>query len=317
MSDFSKIVASYSKETRITLIRRCKDRNTVIPTGGPRMRATQIDRLNGFDPEAWKAFYTPYRDFALWIAKNINQKKHFGLTDAECEEIAQNVMERVIESIRDFDPDMPSRRHSGRVKFRSWFYSQVFSEIGYFKREDHYKLFKRDFENSEKNVENATEEECELDNVPARRRHPENFEDAADEDRGSENAPTEDVGDTAEEECESNGLSAEYYPEEAKYAAKEILDDICIDPATDAELDKFDEKFHRERAEAIKAKALELLAQSRIKPRNIEAFQMFMNGRPVAEITKETGLTENSVHQAVSRCRRFIAKRHRELEKKL
>ena len=39
MSDFSKIVASYSKETRITLIRRCKDRNTVIPTGGARMRA--------------------------------------------------------------------------------------------------------------------------------------------------------------------------------------------------------------------------------------------------------------------------------------
>ena len=64
-------------------------------------------------------------------------------------------------------------------------------------------------------------------------------------------------------------------------------------------------------------KAMELLAQSRTNKRNIEAFQMFLNDRSVTDIAAELGMAENSVHQAVSRCRRFLTERRKMLEELL
>ena len=59
---------------------------------------------------------------------------------------------------------------------------------------------------------------------------------------------------------------------------------------------------------------MELLTRSRTNKRNIEAFQMFLNGRTTAEIAAELEMPENSVYQAVCRCRRFLVERRRELE---
>lgn len=87
-----------------------------------------------------------------------------------------------------------------------------------------------------------------------------------------------------------------------------------LDPEADADIEGFDARFHEEREQAIHAKAMELLTQSRTNKRNIEAFQMFLNGRTTAEIAAELEMPENSVYQAVCRCRRFLVERRRELE---
>ena len=87
-----------------------------------------------------------------------------------------------------------------------------------------------------------------------------------------------------------------------------------FDPELDADVAEFDARFHEEREQAIQIKAMELLAQSRTNKRNIEAFQMFLNNRSVADIASELGMAENSVHQAVSRCRRFLTERRKILE---
>ena len=87
-----------------------------------------------------------------------------------------------------------------------------------------------------------------------------------------------------------------------------------FNPDLDADVAEFDARFHEEREQAIQTKAMELLAQSRTNKRNIEAFQMVVNGRPVPEIAKELDMSENSVHQATSRCRRFLLEHRRELE---
>ena len=89
-----------------------------------------------------------------------------------------------------------------------------------------------------------------------------------------------------------------------------------FDPERDARAD-FDARFYEEREQAIQTKAMELLAQSRTNKRNIEAFQMFLNGRSVADIASELDMAENSVHQAVSRCRRFLTERRKMLEELL
>jgi DNA-directed RNA polymerase specialized sigma24 family protein len=44
---------------------------------------------------------------------------------------------------------------------------------------------------------------------------------------------------------------------------------------------------------------------------------MFLNDRSVADIAAELGMAENSVHQAVSRCRRFLTERRKVLEELL
>ncbi len=85
-----------------------------------------------------------------------------------------------------------------------------------------------------------------------------------------------------------------------------------IDP--DADFADMDLAFHEEREKAIRIKTMELLTQSRTNKRNIEAFQMFLNGRSVEEIASELDMQVNSVHQAVCRCRRFLAERRNELE---
>ena len=85
-------------------------------------------------------------------------------------------------------------------------------------------------------------------------------------------------------------------------------------PELDADIAEFDAHFHEEREQAIQMKAMELLTLSRTNKRNIEAFQMFLNGRSVADIATELDMAENSVHQAVSRCRRFLTERRKELE---
>ena len=90
-----------------------------------------------------------------------------------------------------------------------------------------------------------------------------------------------------------------------------------FNPDLDADVAEFDARFHEEREQAIQTKAMELLAQSRTNKRNIEAFQMFLNGRSVADIAAELGMAENSVHQAVSRCRRFLTERRKMLEELL
>ena len=87
-----------------------------------------------------------------------------------------------------------------------------------------------------------------------------------------------------------------------------------FDPEQDADLAAFDSAFHKEREEAILAKTMDLLTQSRTNKRNIEAFQMFLNGRSIPDIAAELDMSENSVHQAVCRCRRFLAERRNELE---
>ena len=90
-----------------------------------------------------------------------------------------------------------------------------------------------------------------------------------------------------------------------------------FNPDLDADVAEFDARFHEEREQAIQTKAMELLAQSRTNKRNIEAFQMFLNDRSVADIAAELGMAENSVHQAVSRCRRFLTERRKMLEELL
>jgi len=84
---------------------------------------------------------------------------------------------------------------------------------------------------------------------------------------------------------------------------QENMETVEFDPEMDADMLQWDQTFLEEREQAIQKKLLELLAKSRTNKRNIEAFQMVVNGRPVPEIAKELDMSENSVHQATSRCR--------------
>ena len=92
------------------------------------------------------------------------------------------------------------------------------------------------------------------------------------------------------------------------------METVEFDPEMDADMLQWDQTFLEEREQAIQKKLLELLAKSRTNKRNIEAFQMVVNGRPVPEIAQELDMSENSVHQATSRCRRFLSEHRRELE---
>ena len=92
------------------------------------------------------------------------------------------------------------------------------------------------------------------------------------------------------------------------------METVEFDPEMDADMLQWDQTFLEEREQAIQKKLLELLAKSRTNKRNIEAFQMVVNGRPVPEIAQELDMSENSVHQATSRCRRFLLEHRRELE---
>ena len=194
-------------------------------------RKTLIERCRNADPQAWEAFYTPYRNYAF----NIIRYKYFDFSPEECDDIAQEVMIKVSGSIRRFDPELPSRNKPGeKAKFRSWFYNQVRT------------VARTHFRNRRKN--------------------------------------------------------------------REIFE---YDPELDADLAEFDARFHEEREQAIKAKAMELLTRSRTKPCTIEAYQMQLNGCAVPAIAGELGMTENQVHQAVCRCRRFLEEHRRELEELL
>ena len=205
MPDFSNITPY---QTRQTLIAKCKEK----------------------DEAAWMAFYEPYRKYAFIIIR------HFypSLSVQESEELAHEVMVRVVDSIERFDPEMPSRYNLGeRVKFRTWFYNQIRTVV---------------------NKRNRRDE---------------------------------------------------------KY--KKIFD--CLLKDTDCTVE--DARFHEEREQMIQNKAMELLAQGRTNKRNIEAFQMFLNGRSVTDIAWELGMSENSVHQAVCRCRHSLVKHRKELEEVL
>ena len=192
-----------------------------------RTRKTLIEKCKAKDDQAWLAFYEPYRKYA----RRIIQGKYFSL-DQVADELAHEVMVKVCRSIVNFDPDMPSRSRPGeRVKFRTWFFSQVRTVV-------------------------------------------------------------------------SSYL-------EKKRKSEEIFE---FNPETDADIARFDSSFYEEREQAIHAKTMELLTGSRTNKRNIEAFQMFLNGRPVAEIAEELQMPEQSVYQAVSRCRRYLVERRRELE---
>lgn len=96
---------------------------------------------------------------------------------------------------------------------------------------------------------------------------------------------------------------------------KKIFDYLVENPDTDFAVE--DARFHEEREQMIQDKAMELLVQGRTNKRNIEAFQMFLNGRSVTDIARELGMSENSVHQAVCRCRRYLVERRKELEEVL
>ena len=191
-------------------------------------RKTLIERCREADPEAWFAFYKPYRDFARYII----QKKYYDLSKTEVDDLAQEVMVKVSESIAQFDPERPSSRHPGeKVKFHNWFWNQVRSVLRtYFNR---------------------------------------------------------------------------------RSKQREIFE---FNPEIDADMAKFDDQFYAQREEAIKEKAMELLVQSHASRRTIEAYQMQLAGRDVSAIAQELGMSENSVHQAVCRCRRFLVERRGELE---
>ena len=95
---------------------------------------------------------------------------------------------------------------------------------------------------------------------------------------------------------------------------RHTADTVEFDPQLNTAFVEFADAFFEEREQAIHAKAMELLTRSRTGKRNIEAFQMYFNGVGVAEIARELDMSENSVHQAVSRCRRFLTERRKELE---
>lgn len=194
-------------------------------------RKTLIERCREADPEAWFAFYKPYRDFARYIMETW----YFDLSQTEVEDLSHEVMVKVSKSMAKFDPDRPSRRHPDeRVKFHNWFWNQVRTVLRLYlnQRGNRKKIF-------------------------------------------------------------------EYNPE------------------IDADMAKFDDQFYAQREEAIKTKAMELLAKSRTNPRTVEAYQMQLAGRDVSVIAQELGMPENSVHQAVCRCRRALEKHRRELEELL
>ena len=190
-------------------------------------RKTLIEKCKTKDEQAWLAFYEPYRNYA----RKIIQNKYYNV-GSSCNELAHEVMVKVCRSIENFDPDMPSRSRPGeRVKFRTWFFSQIRTVVSSF------------------------------------------FE--------------------------------------KKHKTEELFE---FNPETDADIEGFDSRFHEEREQAIHAKAMELLTRSRTNKRNIEAFQMFLNDRTTAEIAAELEMPENSVYQAVCRCRRFLVERRGELE---
>ena len=85
-------------------------------------------------------------------------------------------------------------------------------------------------------------------------------------------------------------------------------------PELNTALADFADAFCEEREQAIQAKAMELLLQSRSSKRNIEAFQMYLNGIGVVQIAQELDMPQNSVHQAICRCRKFLTERRKELE---
>lgn len=85
-------------------------------------------------------------------------------------------------------------------------------------------------------------------------------------------------------------------------------------PELNTALADFAEAFYEEREQAIQTMAMELLAQSRTSRRSIEAFQMYLNGVGVVQIAEELEMQENSVHQAICRCRKFLTERRKELE---
>jgi RNA polymerase sigma factor (sigma-70 family) len=85
-------------------------------------------------------------------------------------------------------------------------------------------------------------------------------------------------------------------------------------PELNTALADFAEAFYEEREQAIQTKAVELLIKSRTNDRTIEAFQMYLNGIGVIEIAEELNMPQNSVHQAICRCRKFLTERRKELE---
>ena len=85
-------------------------------------------------------------------------------------------------------------------------------------------------------------------------------------------------------------------------------------PELNTALADFAEAFYEEREQAIQTRAMELLTKSRTSRRNIEAFQMYLNGVGVVKIAEELEMQENSVHQAICRCRKFLTERRKELE---
>lgn len=89
---------------------------------------------------------------------------------------------------------------------------------------------------------------------------------------------------------------------------------VEFDPETYDRDEQYSE-FRDQLMEAIETTALELLAQSRINKRNIVAYQMYMQGRKYADITKGLGMSENTVQQAISRCYKYLAERREELQR--
>jgi len=79
------------------------------PRSTLRTRATLLGRVrNSADSTSWNEFYRLYRRLIFGFARRA------GLSDADAEEVTQDVFQRVSETIHKFDPD------PAKGKFRNW-----------------------------------------------------------------------------------------------------------------------------------------------------------------------------------------------------
>ena len=252
------------------LVERCRNHQTVIPSEGGRLTGSMIDRLNGFDPDAWNRFYETCRKFAVKVLKWRYRDNYF--SDDECCEIAHNAIVKTIEAIQEFDPDYNGRK----VTFLHWFdKTQLRSAITDFQRT--------------RDVVRVPERAAYVDD--------------------------EGTGLEGEDHAAGDGATSK----DDDYAARRRrrrsrLRQVEFDPERHAG-DGMDGELKRQLIQESKSAALELLSQSRITKRSIEAYQMYMQNIKTAEIAEELGMSTGAVDQAVSRCFKYINNRSKELQR--
>jgi RNA polymerase sigma-70 factor (ECF subfamily) len=77
----------------------------------PETRSSLIQRVSQRDPESWNEFITLYDPLLLAYVRDCNRRFQVGLSEADCEDVKQEVLIKLFLKLPSFDP--------GR-RFRTW-----------------------------------------------------------------------------------------------------------------------------------------------------------------------------------------------------